>query len=141
MSGNRKFPELTASIAANYQINGPASISALQKVVALRSRVVGVDAAIAAVLQRNRDKRLVYPVVANLLESRDPDAQLRAAWILGYYALFCDQHGNLGQPGLTGPFAAASRNYMPRNDSALTPADYASFWKTWWATNKGSFGF
>ena len=54
--------------------------------------------------------------MAELLDSRDPQAQLRAAWVFGYFTLFVDADCNIGHE--IGPWASeVTRRHMPRADS------------------------
>ena len=141
LSANQSFPALVATLASNYRVRGPSSIQALQALAQLHSTAPGLDASVSTVLQRAADQRSVYPVAVLLRDSRDAEAQLRASWMLGFYAMFCDKSGNLTQPGLLGPFADVARTYMPRAGSPLSPSEYAVFWKSWWSRNKATLGF
>ena len=102
---------------------------------------LGVDVAAAAALAKIRTKE-VLPAMAELLDSKDPQAQLRAASFFGLFTLFADKHGNMPEGGPRGPFCTPqTRAYMPRRDSTLTPAEYAEFWKGWWSDNQGALDF
>ncbi len=80
--------------------------------------------------------------MALLLESNDPQAQLRASWFFGYFAIFTDKNGNISGTNMAGPYDSPSvHQQMPSQNSTETPAQYAQFWKTWWAQNQASLGF
>jgi hypothetical protein len=77
-----------------------------------------------------------------LLDSKDPDTQLRAARFLGYFTLFADENGSLPGTGVKGPLATAdTQQFTPTKGSAITAAQYAQFWKVWWSQNYAKLGF
>jgi len=139
LRSNPKLRQITDAIGQYFKPQGPAAIATLQQIVALHSDVPGLDAAAGSALQKigTRD---VLPAMAILLDSSDPQAQLRAAWFFGYFAIFTDKNGNLSG-NMAGPYDSPSvHQQMPSGDSAETPAQYVQFWKAWWATNRASFG-
>jgi HEAT repeat protein len=140
LGSNPKLFQILTAIGLYYQPNGNASLAPLQQLIA--SGVPGMDAAVAAALGKINTKQ-VAPVMAQLLSSPDTNAQLAAAAFFGYYSLFADKNGNIGDANLAvGPFATAdTQAYTPRSNSPLTAAQVAEFWKTWWSQNKFSLGF
>jgi len=120
LRSNPKLREITDAIGLYFQPPGPDVVRLLGEIAALQSDVPRMDAAVGSALQRVGTKD-VLPVMAILLDSHDPEAQLRAAWFFAWFAKSPDQ--------------------MPSQNSTRTPAEYARFWKTWWASNKGGLGF
>jgi len=139
LSSNPRFPMINDAIAA-YTDDTPA-IPILASLASLHSTVPGLDNSIATALARISTKA-VAPVMVTILDSQDPQAQLRAAAFLGIYALFADAQGNLSGGSPAGPFATSqTRQYTPSANSGLTPAAYANYWKSWWAANQAALGF
>jgi hypothetical protein len=136
-----KFGRIVEAIQLYYRPNGVASIAPLQALVSLHAPVPNLDAAVCAALQKIGSKG-VLPVMAQLLDSQDPQAQLRAAWYFGYFALFADTNGIISGTGAMGPFAsAATRQNMPRSGSTEQPSEYVTFWKSWWSDNRAKLSF
>jgi hypothetical protein len=141
LRSNPKLLQITDAIGLYFKPDGPPAIPALQQIAALHSDVAGLDAAVGSALQKIGTKD-VLPAMALLLDSHDPKAQLRASWFFSYFATFTDKNGKISGSGMGGPFdSPAVRQQMPSNRSQETPAEYAQFWRSWWSTNKGSFGF
>ncbi|HEX5432058.1 MAG TPA: hypothetical protein VFW83_08835 [Bryobacteraceae bacterium] len=142
MRSSPKFFYICRAIGLYYKPHNESSISVLKQLVDLHSSAPGLDDAVASALRKIGTKDIV-PVVAELLDSQDPQAQLRAASFFGFYSLFADAKGDVVQGNLVkGPFATAdTRQYTPRSGSSLTPSQYASFWKTWWLQNSSRLGF
>jgi hypothetical protein len=90
-----KFDRITEALYTYYQPHGDSSMGVLQQLVSLHSDAAGIDAATGSALQKIGSKA-VLPAMAELLDSRDPQAQLRAAWFLGYFTLFAAAAGNIG---------------------------------------------
>jgi hypothetical protein len=111
----------------------------MQQILQRHDQMPTLDDAIAAVLQRIGGKEVV-PAFAETLDSKNDEARLRAVSFLSKVARFADKSGNL-QP-YTGPLDSP-RNHQnePRSGSPLTTDQYASYWKIWWAENKGKLGF
>ncbi len=120
LRSNPKLREVIDAIGLYFQPHGPEAIKPLAQIAALQSDVPGMDAAVGSALQKIGTKD-VLPAMAMLLDSHDPEAQLRAAWFFAWFTTSPDQ--------------------MPSQNSTKTPAEYARFWKTWWASNKESLGF
>jgi len=138
---NPKLPQITDAIGLYFKPQGTAAVAPLQQIAALHSDVPGLDAAVGSALQKIGTKE-VLPAMALLLDSHDPQAQLRAAWFFSYFAIFTDKNGNISGTNMAGPFDSPTvHQHMPSKNSAETPAEYAQFWRAWWATNKESFGF
>jgi len=138
-----KFPLILAALKS-YPPHGDTSIPVLKQLIGLNAGVAGIEGAAAAALAKI-GTRSVMPVMITLLDSTDPEAQLRAASFCGFYALFADARGNLNlaQTGpIIGPFAnSETKAYTPRSDSSLGSAQYVQFWKMWWSDNKSKLGF
>jgi len=85
----------------------------------------------------------MLPILVELLDSRDSQAQLGAASLLGQFASMANSNGEIIQGvGSTHPFRSdETLRYLPRKDSTITVAEYVSFWKGWWAQNQAKLGF
>lgn len=124
-----------------YQPQSGASPAPLERLISARSDIPGLDDAAGAALQKFGTKAIL-PGMRLLLDSKDPNAQLRAARFFGYFTLFAQTDGSIPRTGVVGPLATAeTRNFTPRRDAAITPLQYAEFWKSWWTDNKARFGF
>ena len=128
------------------------AVVAFQRLIALHSDVPELDLAASTSLLRiakwaeakptGLPVQAVLPAMVSLLDSKDPNAQLRAAGFLGYFALFADAAGNIPGTGIAGPFGTAdTRQFTPRQEATTTPAQYAQFWKVWWSQNYAKLGF
>jgi hypothetical protein len=136
-----KFYLVTDALAVSYQPHGVASIPALKKIIDRRSTAPGIDAAVGAALSKIMNKQTL-PVMAELLNSRDSSAQLRAASFFGLFTLFADSTGSVAGGGPIGPYATEeTRRFMPSAGSGITPQQYGQFWLQWWKKNHGLFGF
>jgi hypothetical protein len=135
------FARIPEALGIYYQPHGNSSITPLQQIITLRSTAPGLDAAAGAALQKIGTKA-VLPVMAQLFDSSDPTAQLRADWFFGYYTLFADAHGVIPGTQEIGPLAsAATRSHMPRANSDITTEQYTAFWKQWWSEHRTALGF
>lgn len=142
LESNPKFPLITRAIRGNTAPLGSASTSALAQLVSVRSAVPGLEAAAGAALARLGTTASALPAMASLLDSSDPEAQLRAAAYFARFTLFADASGQVKEDHLIGPWATQqTRQFTPRNDSGITPAQYAQYWQGWWSQNKHAFGF
>jgi hypothetical protein len=131
---------VTGALAVRYQPHGAASIPALKQIIDQHSAVPGIDAAAGSALSKIV-VRQTLPVMAELLNSSDPTAQLRAASFFSLFTLFADSSGNVSGGGPMGPFATdQTRQYTPRANSGITPQQYSAFWQQWWAQNHNVFG-
>lgn len=131
---------VTGALAIGYQPHGAASIPVLKQIIDQHSSAPGVDAAAGAALSKIVVKQTL-PVMAELLNSSDPAAQLRAASFFGLFSLFADRSGLVSGGGPSGPFATSqTRLYTPREDSGITAQEYSAFWQQWWAQNHSLFG-
>jgi hypothetical protein len=137
---HRKFPAIADALRSMYRPDGEKSILALHRLVASHSDLPGLDAAAGVALKKIGTKA-VLPAMVELLDSRDPEAQLRAIAFLADFAMFSDAAGNLPGPGVEGPFAAATAAYNPSRGATLTAEEYVKVWKAWWADNKATLGF
>jgi hypothetical protein len=136
-----KFYLITDALAILYQPHGAASIPVLKQIIDQHSTAPGIDAAAGTALSKIVVKQTL-PVMAELLNSSDPTAQLRAASFFGFFALFSDSSGNIPGGGPMGPFATnQTRQYTPRTNSGITPRQYAQFLQQWWAQNHALLGF
>lgn len=124
-----------------YRPSSGSSPTSLESLALSRPDIPDLDAAVAAALQKFRSSAAL-PGMVSLLDSKDPNAQLAAALFFGNFALFADEAGNMPNTGIVGPFATEdTRQYTPTNNSTLTPAQYAGFWKVWWVQNKAMLGY
>ena len=94
LASSSKFPDLLGAIGTYYVPNQVSSLAALEQLIELHTSVPGVDAAAASALQKLGSKA-VASAMAELLDSQDQQAQLRAATFFGFYSLFADAQGNL----------------------------------------------
>jgi hypothetical protein len=145
LKSNPKFSNVLATIRGYPATLNQASVAALEKLIALHSDIPGLDDAASSALagigraataaDSPLPRKAVLPGMALLLDSKDPNGQLRAARFFADFARFADENG-------IGPFAtAATRPFNPSTGSGITPAQYAQFWKTWWAQNYAKMGF
>jgi len=152
LQSSPKFGHIIATLEGFPAVRTPEAVSAFEKLIGLHSVVPGFDHAISTgflgianattAAGSPLSTRAVLPGMVALLDSKDPIAQVRAARFLGYYTLFADENGNNIGSGIKGPFATADTSqFTPQPDSTLTPAQYAGFWKVWWAQNKATLGF
>ena len=138
LAANPKLWQLTQMIASQ-MLPLPASIPVLQQIIAMRGHVPGLDAAAGSALQQIGTKAAL-PALALLLDSDDPQAQLRASWVFNYIARVMEAHGDLSR--LEGSF-----NYLElrQNIPTLTTPEsigaYAQQWKAWWADHRAALGF
>ena len=130
----------------------PEAVSAFEKLIGLHSEIPGFDRAIGTAFVSIANAttaagsplstKAVLPGMVGLLDSKDPNAQIRAASFMGYYSLFADKNGNITGSGIKGPFVTAdTQQFTPSNVSTLTAAQYAGFWKVWWTQNQAKLGF
>ena len=123
-----KFYLVTGALATLYQPSGVASIPVLKQIIDQRSAAPGIDAAAGAALSKIVVKQTL-PMMAELLNSSDPVAQLRATSFFGLFTLFADSNGTVSGGGPIGPLATEiARQYTPRTDSGITPTQYSQFW-------------
>jgi hypothetical protein len=160
---SRNFSHITGALENYYQPLGPQSLEGLRQLVLLRSDAPRLDLAVTAALGRvgsqphtppagpgpavpaapGVSRKQALPILVDLLDSRDPQAQLRAAWLLGQFAVLANENGEIVQ-GVSSPHPFRSDDairYMPRKDSTISVAEYVSFWKSWWAQNRAKLGF
>jgi len=141
LASSPKFYIITDALSILYHPHGAASVPILKRIIDLHSSAPEIDAAAGAALSKIVVKEAL-PAMAELLNSSDPTAQLRAASFFGLFTLFADQNGIVSGGGPTGPFATdQTRQYTPRANSGITPQAYSSFWQEWWAQNHALFGF
>lgn len=135
-----RFQRIVQAILAYPQ--NPSCIPALQQLAALHTDIPDLDASVASALAKFRTKAAL-PAMVELLDSKDPEAQRRASWFFGLFTMFADASGNMRDSGSPGPFSTEEtrRNMPPGVAVSPTPAEYAQFWKAWWAANKSKLGF
>lgn len=131
----RADPRLSEMVATIGHVPGggpgskdPRWIEPLRRLLALHADIPGMDAAAAGALYRIGTKE-TWPLIAGLLDSKDPYAQLIAMRTIAFRvpnALTDEQ----------------TRRFYP-DGSATGPAiqQYAQFWKGWWARNRAALGF
>ncbi|MCH8268279.1 MAG: hypothetical protein IH846_12235 [Acidobacteria bacterium] len=142
LRSGKMFDQLIWALQTYYQPNGNSSIPVLRPLIELRSDVPGLDVAVGKALQKIGTKE-VLPTMALLLDSQDPLAKSTAAWFFHFYTAMAGPDGNINRSGDgQHPFwSDDSRRYAPRRNSNITPDEYASYWKTWWAQNRAQVGF
>jgi hypothetical protein len=141
LGNNSKTFQIVDAVANYFKPQGTSAIAPLQQIAAAHSAISGLDAAVGSALQKIGTKD-VLPAMAILLDSSDPQAQLRASWFFAYFTIFADKNGNIPGTGMVGPFdSPTTHNQMPRAASGETPAQYAQFWKGWWSQNSAKLGF
>jgi hypothetical protein len=141
LQSSPKFFEVSDALNKFYQPNGESSIAPLAALIAARLNVPGLDLAAGTALQRIRTKA-VLPAMALLLDSPDPDAQLRAITFFIQFTVFAQADGSLPAYGPTGPFwTPDTKAHQPGRNSPFKTPELVSFWKSWWATNKAQLGF
>jgi hypothetical protein len=142
LQNDPKFPLITRAVRGNVSPLGAASLAALGQLIAAQPNAPGLAAAAGSALAKSGNTASVLPAMAALLNATDPEAQLRAAAYFGRFALFADAKGQVNGDNLIGPWATSeTRQFTPRNDSGITPAQYAQFWQGWWTQNKKALGF
>jgi hypothetical protein len=135
LQGSAKFRHIRESIALFYTPAGPASLQELDQLIAPHAAMPNLDDALTSALQRLGGKS-VLPLMANLLDSKDDTARLRAASYFALFARYADKNGSVHQ-GFPGPLSSESaKRNTPRGDSGVTTEQYAQFWKSWWNANR-----
>lgn len=141
LGASAKLPRVIGGLSLFYHPKTDAALPALQNLWSQHVSVPGIDAGLATAMARIGTKNAL-PTMAALLDSQDPQAQLRAASFFSQFALFADSNGNLPGTHVTGPLASFAVNAnTPRRGSTETPAEYAQFWKAWWADHREALGF
>jgi len=141
LQDSSKFFEIIYALNNFYMPNGEASIAPLQALIAARLNVPGLDLAAGTALQRIRTKN-VLPAMALLLDSTDPQAELRAVSFFVRFTVFAQADGSIPDSGPIGPFwTRETQTYQPGRNSPLKTADLVSFWKSWWLSHKAQLGF
>lgn len=146
LESERLFPLIAFALGTEYRPNGEASIEPLRRLIGLHLKSGNFDAAVAGALSKIGTKA-VLPAMVSLLDSENSGAVLVAARFLSDYTLFADAQGAIpvlgpGEGRIKGPWATpATRAFSAGAQSSLTPQDYASFWKAWWADNRVKLGF
>ena len=139
--GNPKFYEVTYALNNFYQPNGESSIAPLQALIGARLNVPGLDLAAGTALYRIRTKN-VLPAMALLLDSPDPNAQLRAVSFFVLFTVFGQADGSMPQTGPVGPFwTSDAQAHQAGSNSRFKAPELVSFWKSWWAIHKAQLGF
>lgn len=152
LRSNPRLSMILSTISAYPPQQPDASIKALEKLIALHSDLAGLDDAASTALARigslgtvagaQLKMKAALPGMLLLLDSKDPNAQLRSARFFSYFAMFTDASGNVPGTGVTGPFATAERSqFDPTEGAAASPAQYGQFWKAWCAKNRKQLGF
>jgi len=130
-----KFFLVRMELATTLTAESPTSFRLLEQMAAAHSDLPNLDDEVAAALARAGGKS-VLPIMANLLDSKNEQAKLRAASYFARFAMFADEDGNL-RPGHAGPFMSQSvQANAPRNDSGISADQYAQYWKSWWTQHR-----
>ncbi len=141
IQASSKFTRVLSDFGLFYHPKGEGALPALQNLLSQHLAIPGMDLALGTALARIGTKN-VLPSMAEMLDSQDPQAQLRAASFFANFAMFADANGNIPGTQVSGPFdSVAGRANTPKRGSAETPAEYAQFWKAWWSTNRAALGF
>ena len=141
LASSPKLHRLLDALGMYYQPRNTGAVPALLHISALHVAIPGMDAAVGSALQKI-GTRSVLPAMAELLDSHDPKAQIRAASFFANFAMFADEHGNIPGGVVPGPLAsAATAANTPRQDSGESPSKYAQFWKVWWSLHRAEPGF
>jgi hypothetical protein len=136
-----KFTRLLGAFDLFYHPKGEGALPALQYLLSQHLAIPGLDSALATALARSGSKN-VLPSRAEMLDSQDPQAQLRAASFFCNFAMFGDANGNIPGTQSPGHFdSVGGRANTPKRSSMETPAEYAQFWNAWWSTNRAALGF
>ena len=137
-----QFLAITTAIGLYPKFKDQSWVAPLQQLVALHTDAPGVDASAVGAL-RTIGTKAILPSMAELLDSKDPQAQLAAASFFGVFSLLANQQGEMSSSApIIGPFATAdTRAFTPRAGSTTTTAQYVAFWKTWWSQNQAQLGF
>lgn len=152
LRSNPGFSYVLASLSAYPASQDAQAVAAFGNLAAMHSGIPGMDNAVstalvaigngAHLLRSSLSAKTVVAAMVPLLDSDDPSVQIRTARFFAYFALFADANGNIPGTGVTGPFATAdTRQFTPSKDSTLSAAQYAGFWKVWWAQNKTKLGY
>jgi len=116
-------------------------VEPLGRLLTVRRGVRGIEGAVAWSLAKIRSKA-VLPFMAWLLDSKDPAVLTGVASYFGVFTLLANSTGEILPDAPDGPFAnEETRWYTPRQDRAVTPSQYADFWKVWWSQNRVQLGF
>ena len=129
---NPRFQEILDVIG--HETNSPDLIAPLRQLLALHSDISGIDTAAAGALYQidarenteNKNTNDIRPLVASLLDSKDPVAQAIAARTIAIWV-----------PSRL--VSEETRAYYP--GQSKTTAQYVEFWKTWWIQNRANLGF
>ena len=132
---NEKFRYVNQALQSYYMPETNSSFAALELILEAHSEMPNPDDAIASAMKRVGTKAAL-PVLSQILDSKDPQARLRAASIFADFAQFADADGVV-RYGSPGPLASVTV-YMntPRKGSTASTEQYAQFWKQWWADHK-----
>ena len=132
LRSNPRFDEIMFAIGA-YPVQGgagsksPKWIAPIARLIAL-PEIPGMDAALAGALYRIGTPE-TWPLIAALLDSKDPTAQMIAVRTIAMRV----------------PRAMATadtqRFYPGMQGSPGSTGEYVEFWKTWWAQNRAALGF
>jgi hypothetical protein len=138
------FPMITIAISM-YPIGAYAKdeswVEPLGRLLTMHRGVRGIEGAVAGALAKIRSKA-VLPLMAELLDSKDPAVLTGVASYFGVFTLLANSTGEILPDAPDGPFAnEQTRWYTPRQDRAVTPSQYADFWKVWWSQNRAQLGF
>jgi hypothetical protein len=130
LKSNPRISEIIFAISAYPTQGGPGSkpspwIAPIRKLMAMREGVPGMDGALAAALYRIGTPE-TWPLIAELLESKDPGAQMIAVKTMAMRVprAMVTEETRRFYPGTMGP--------------PITTAEYVEFWKAWWIQNRAA---
>ncbi len=93
LQNDPEFSALTSAIGMYPKYKDQTWVAPLQNLVNLQTGAPGVDAAAAGALASIRSKGAL-PIMAELLDSKDPRTQLAAARYFGVFSLLANSNGN-----------------------------------------------
>lgn len=130
------FEQITNALRWHFRPIDTSSLRQIEELIRLRTDAPGLDDSIAASLTRVNSKS-VLPLFAQLLDSRDANAQLRAASFFAHFTRFADMGGNISPDQRIGPWHTdETKAAAPGRDSRTSNADIVAFWRAWWKKNR-----
>jgi hypothetical protein len=132
LRSNPRFDEVMFAIGAYPARGGPGSkspqwIAPISRLIAM-PEIPGMDASLAGALYRIGTPE-TWPLIAALLDSKDPTAQMIAVRTIAMRVprAMATKETQRFLPGMPG--------------SPGSTAGYVSFWKAWWTQNRAALGF
>ena len=123
LRSNPRFFEIVSAVGEN---KDPSWIAPFRQLIALHADVPGLDAAAAGSLYRIGPQETL-PLVAELLNSKDPGAQMIAVKTLAIWIPAGTLDNAKYYPGM-------------KADPSPTTPEFVAYWKTWWSQNRAHLG-